>query len=61
MRQSAATVNDTLVNDTIGAQDALHLWGATMQCCEVCIVERKKLGIVMSVRVMWYIRLEVDN
>eukprot|EP00978_Attheya_sp_CCMP212_P046959 scaffold421149_cov81-Attheya_sp.AAC.1 len=61
MRQSAATVNDALVNDKIGAQDALHLWGATMQCCEVCIVERKKLGIVKSVRVMWYIRLEVDN
>ena len=40
-------------------KDPLYLWGATMQACLGCLKERRKVGIVMSTRVMFFIQLVV--
>ena len=61
MIESAKTVRSELQKNTIGSKDALSLWGATMQACSVSVSKRRKFTVVMSARIMWFVRLDIKN
>ena len=48
------------VGAIVDQNDPLHLWHAVMQECGVCVSAKKKRGIVMSSRMMWFMKLEVS-
>lgn len=45
----------------IKSKDASHLWGATIQACEASVKNKIKFTVVMSARVMWFVKLEVKH
>ena len=45
----------------IESKDAFNLWGATMQACEASVGKRIKFTVVMSARIMWFVKLEVKK
>ena len=59
MIESAKEVRSNLKEANIGSKDALNLWGATMQACEVSLIKRMKFTVVMSARIMWFVKLDI--
>lgn len=57
----SASIRTMLANRRIGKNDAMHLWAAVMQACHYTVAKRKTISIVVSVKIIWYIRLETKN
>jgi len=58
MTASAKKVNEELQDGNISSKDAINLWGATMQACEASLTKRMRYTVVMSARMMWFIKLD---
>eukprot|EP00554_Chaetoceros_debilis_P014918 CAMPEP_0194127412 /NCGR_PEP_ID=MMETSP0150-20130528/60505_1 /TAXON_ID=122233 /ORGANISM="Chaetoceros debilis, Strain MM31A-1" /LENGTH=584 /DNA_ID=CAMNT_0038821333 /DNA_START=111 /DNA_END=1866 /DNA_ORIENTATION=+ len=58
MTASAKKVNEELQDGNISSKDAINLWGATMQACEASLTQRMRYTVVMSARMMWFIKLD---
>ena len=59
MIESAKEVRSNLKEANIGSKDALNLWGATMQACAASLTNRMKFTVVMSARIMWFVKLDI--
>jgi hypothetical protein len=53
----AASIKSKLAMKEVRPGDALNLWAAVMQACHCSVSKKKQVSIVMSVRMMWFIRL----
>jgi hypothetical protein len=46
---------------TVRAMDAVNLWAAVMQACGCAVTSNRKLSIVLSGKMVWFVRLIVKN
>lgn len=61
MIESANKVEAKFVEKQIESRDAINLWGATMQACAVSVEARMKFTVVMSARIMWFVKLHIKK
>jgi hypothetical protein len=62
--QVASFVNDcrtALPTPTVRATDAIDLWAAVMQACFAAVSSSKRVSMVLSVKMVWFIQLKVEN
>uniref|UniRef100_A0A7S3QD09 Uncharacterized protein n=1 Tax=Chaetoceros debilis TaxID=122233 RepID=A0A7S3QD09_9STRA len=58
MKESAGEVNTQLRHGKISSEDGINLWAATMQACEASLTQKMRYTVVMSARMMWFIKLD---
>jgi hypothetical protein len=57
----AESIKIKLANGEVRPDDAVNLWAAVMKACHCSVSKRKQVSIVMSVHMMWFIRLQDDG
>lgn len=53
-------VNEALQNEANTGNDAVHLWAASM-LKDACVTAKQKLSIVISAKMIWYLRLNLTT
>jgi len=61
MKESAEDVITKLNEKKIWNKDALNLWTATMQACEASLADKMRFTVVISTRMMWFIKLHAED
>jgi hypothetical protein len=61
MAQVVTFVHSCLRQERIRAQDAVNLWAAVMQACLAAVTADRKVSIVLSIKMIWFIRLVVEH
>ena len=59
--KSAGVVRSSLIEEKIVPTDAVNLWCATMQACEASYGIKMRFTIVMSARIMWFVKLDIED
>jgi hypothetical protein len=57
----AESIRNKLANGEVRPDDAVNLWAAVMQACHCSVSKGKQVSIVMSIHMMWFIRLFIHQ
>uniref|UniRef100_A0A7S3VD87 Uncharacterized protein n=3 Tax=Chaetoceros debilis TaxID=122233 RepID=A0A7S3VD87_9STRA len=57
----SAQVKTQLQGGKVASKDRFNLWTATMQACEASLAQRMPYTVMMSARMMWFIKLDANE